>query len=449
MTTNYRITAAVIDDFKRLRHVEIRPDADSAVILIGGKNANGKSSILDALTAALGGKRALPADPVRHGAEEAKILVEFNGGALTVNRTVTKDGASTLEVRDRDGRVTAAQGLLDRLVGARFLDPIAFLLLPAKEQRATLLKLIDKDNRIETLEQKREKAYTDRTDAGRDLIKAKGELGRLEVLEVLAPIEVAALAAERAAFAELQRAGDGLGSAHKQAQREAIDASARVDEGATLIAELEQRLAMAKTKQAALVADLAACQQLEKDALAKLNATVAKWQATAERRAELDADLARADEHNRGVFAAEASNKRRAEAADLVARLEVDREVKTALLDKIDRRKIDILAEAKLPVENLSVDKDGITLNGVPFAQASGAEKLRVALGLAMSASPNLDDIWIRDGSLLDEDSMEYVVASAQAAGKRLWIEIVGTSNPGAIVIQDGCVRDVEQRAAG
>jgi DNA repair exonuclease SbcCD ATPase subunit len=38
-------------------HVEITPDADRVLILIGGKNAQGKSSLLDALTVAFGGKR--------------------------------------------------------------------------------------------------------------------------------------------------------------------------------------------------------------------------------------------------------------------------------------------------------------------------------------------------------------------------------------------------------
>ncbi len=72
--------------------------------------------------------------------------------------------------------------------------------------------------------------------------------------------------------------------------------------------------------------------------------------------------------------------------------------------------------------------------------QASDAERLRVALALAIAASPGLNDVWIRDGALLDDDSLELVAKHAIAAGKRIWIERVGTKDPGVIVIKDGQV---------
>jgi hypothetical protein len=38
--------------------------------------------------------------------------------------------------------------------------------------------------------------------------------------------------------------------------------------------------------------------------------------------------------------------------------------------------------------------------------------------------------VWIRDGALLDEDSLELVAKHAGGAGKRVWIERVGTKDP-------------------
>jgi predicted ATP-dependent endonuclease of OLD family len=131
-----KITAASISNFKRIQNVEIVPRADRAVVLIGGKNAQGKSSVLDALTAAFGGKRALPPDPVRHGANAAEVVLELDDG-MTIRRRIEVDGSSTLEVRDEMGAVRSPQSMLDKLVGARFLDPLAFLQLPGKEQRAS------------------------------------------------------------------------------------------------------------------------------------------------------------------------------------------------------------------------------------------------------------------------------------------------------------------------
>lgn len=446
------ITALEITDYKRVRKVAITPDADRHVILIGGKNGQGKSSTLDALTAAFGGAKQLAIDPVRHGAEEAAIFVELDGGKLTIDRTITADGKTKLEVRDGEGAVRRPQEMLDKLVGARFLDPLAFLALPSKEQRAQLMKLIPDAKRIDELDAKRVRAFERRTEIGRDLTKAEGELARLPDVKAGTPIDVAALNEEARKLAELQRAGDGLGHAHGAAKRDVEIAQHAVNGCRNRIATTERRIADLEAQLEAERADLAALQketeglaadverktQAEAAAKAKLDEAAAAWQALLPRRDQLDADLQRAAEHNRSIVEAEVQAKRRAEVERDVAKLKEDRDACTKALSTIDARKADILAAAKLPVEGLAIDDEGITLAGVPFAQASASERLRVALALAIAGSPGLNDVWIHDGALLDEESLELVAKHAAAAGKRVWIERVGTKDPGVIVIKDG-----------
>lgn len=445
-----RITAARVSNFKRVRTVEVTPDADRVLILIGGKNAAGKSSVLDALTVALGGKRAAPADPVRHGTDAAVIDVELDGGALTIHRVLDADGGSKLEVREKGSVIRSPQARLDQIVAGRFLDPIAFLQLSATEQRSQLLSMFDKDGAIAKLEDRRERIYEKRREVGRDLKKAQGELARLPAeVEVGEPIDVAALSAERAAIADLQRAVDGLGLACREATSKVEQAVAEIRKSEALIAELEKQLAAAMDARDEWASQLEARQALEADAKAKLEAARQEWVELTPRREQLDADLARADAHNRAVFEREANNKRRAAASATVKQLEEQVEQQTELLGKIEQQKLKLLADIGLPVEGLGLSKEGITLHDVPFAQASAAERLRVALALAMAASPNLDDIWIRDGALLDDDSLAAVAEQAAAAGRRLWIERVGDRDPGAIVIQDGAIRQEAERAAG
>lgn len=443
-----RITTARVTNFKRVRDVEVTPDADRVLILIGGKNAQGKSSLLDALTVAFGGKRAAPADPVRHGAEEAVIDVELDDGALTIHRTIDADGESKLEVREKGSVIRSPQARLDKLVGSRFLDPLSFLQLTASEQRAQLLSMFDRDGEIAMLESRRERIFTKRTEVGRDLKKARGELARLKQVPVGEPIDVAALAAERAEIADKQRAGDGLGLAHREAQSETAQAQSQLGKVRTEIQELEKKLEAARQEAARWEHDVVRCQEVEAQALAKLEAARAEWVELTPRREQLDADLKRADEHNRAVFEAEAINKRFAAAAAAVGELEEQTTQQTELLAKLEAQKLEVLAKIGLPVENLGISTEGLTLAGVPFAQASAAERLRVALALAMASSPGLDDIWIRDGALLDEDSLELLAELADKAGKRLWIERVGDRDPGAIVIHDGSQR-VVHRAVG
>jgi recombinational DNA repair ATPase RecF len=447
-----RLVTTQVTDFKRVRSVAIAPDADRALVLIGGRNAQGKSSVLDALTAAFGGKRALPADPVRHGAKEAVIELKLDGddGGIAIKRVISPDGGSHLEVRDAMGAVRSPQALLDKLFGAaRFLDPLAFLGLSPKEQRASLMKLIKDADRIDGLDEKRQRAFDKRTEVGRELTKAEGELARLAEVEIGVPIDVTALSAEQRAFADEQRAGDGLGNELRQAEKDAALAVDRHGMVLLEIQDLERKIAAAKARAAELETDREQALNRAGEIKERLDAVVAKWQAGAARRQQNDADLARADAHNRAVFAAEAQMKRRAEvAADAEQRRKEQADL-TAVLRTIDDSKAAILEGAKLPVDGLSVADDHIVLNGVSFAQASRAEQLRVALALAMSASPGLDDVWIRDGALFDEDALAAIAEQAAAAGKRCWIERVSDRDPGVIVIQDGRVRDEEVARAG
>lgn len=435
------ITLAHVRNYKRVRDVVIRPEADCHLLLLGGSNTAGKTSVLDAIDVAIGGKHAQARDPVHHGADRSEIVVEFDGGALTVRRTINPDGETMLEVRGKDGAVKSPQALLDRLLGQRFLDPLQFLRLDAKEQRAALLRLIDGEGKLADLEQRRERIFEKRTEVGRDLKKAEGELARLPPSSAPGEsIDVAALSAERGELADMQRAGDGVGS--KLAQLETLLLVDRADLQAARqrVEKLERELAEARAvipkkeeSLAAREADVAATRT-------KLNAVLSEWKDAAPRRERLDADLARADAHNRGVFAAEAGNKRRVDAQAVVDDLGKLRDRQTKMLADIDAQKAAFLEAASLPVPGLGVEAAGITLGGVPFSQASGAERLRVAVALAFAASSELGDVLVRDAALLDDDSLRIVGEFAEAAGRRLWLERVGDRDPEVIVIKDGMV---------
>lgn len=436
-----RITALHAKNFKRLHDVEIRPDADRTLILIGGKNANGKSSLLDALSTAFGGKKQQPLDPVRHGADEATICVELDGGELEVRRVIQPDGESVLEVRDRLGAVKAPQAMLDKLIGARFLDPLAFLTQPAKEQRAALMRIIPGADRIAGLDQKRARGFDRRTEVGRDLVKAEGELARLPEVAVGTPIDVAALVDESRQLAEKQHAGVALAIAKDAAVCATEEAVRRSVANAHEIKALEARLVELRAEQEQLNVEVNRCQTAARGAIDRLDSSAAAWKAEQPRRDQIDADLRRAGDHNHAVSAAKAQQQRRDQVSADVERLGKERAELTKLIETIDARKAEILAAAALPVTGLAISDNGIELGGVPFEQASDAERWRVALAVAVAGSPGLGDVWIRDGALLDDDSLALVASQAETAGKRVWIERVGTRDPGVIEIRDGRAR--------
>ena len=59
-----KINRLEIENVKRIKAVRIEPTANGLTV-IGGKNAQGKTSVLDAIAWALGGNKFRPSDPQR------------------------------------------------------------------------------------------------------------------------------------------------------------------------------------------------------------------------------------------------------------------------------------------------------------------------------------------------------------------------------------------------
>jgi len=127
---------------------------------------------------------------------------------------------------------------------------------------------------------------------------------------------------------------------------------------------------------------------------------------------------------------------------ELAAQLEAKRKESAELsktIEDVDREKAETLAAVRFPVDGLGFDASGVTLHGVPLEQASSAEQLRVSLGMGLALNPDLKVLLIRDGSLLDEKSLQLVAEQADAAGAQVWLEVVGAQGVG-VVIEDGSV---------
>lgn len=441
-----RISVASIKRYKRVRDVVIEPAADAAWIWIAGKNKQGKSSVLDAITRALRGKKAQAAKPVRDGEVDAEIVVGMDTG-MVVECVVLPDGTSHLEVRNADGAaIKSPQAYLDKLIGSCFIDPLEFLRIGDAKQRAMLLELIDADGKIADLDKRHAAIFDTRTEVGRTLKRAEGELERLPEVEVLTAINVAELSTERARFSDLQRQCDGLGAVAREKAAALRAAEARAHATSEAIGDMERKLSELQTKLAEqrdrLVADqqaMTSARLAEQSAVEAVSQAGRKWADSKSTRDKLDADLARADAHNRKAVEAETLRKRRADALATVSELQSRRDAQTDMLDKIGAQKVAALKAANLPVDGLGFDDSGLTLDGVPFAQASAAQRFMAALAIAAAASPGLDDVFLRDGAILDDDSLAAIAAHAEATGKRYWVEVI-KHDDATITIHDGRV---------
>ena len=117
----------------------------------------------------------------------------------------------------------------------------------------------------------------------------------------------------------------------------------------------------------------------------------------------------------------------------------------TEKLTEIDQRKANLLSEAKFPVPGLGFDGDEVTLDDLPLQQASSAEQLRVSVAMGLSLNPKLRVMLVRDGSLLDEESLAMVAKMSEEADAQIWIEQVDRGQKVGVVIEDGHVEGVEE----
>lgn len=393
-----KIIQLTASNVKRLKAVDITPDGTLQVV--GGRNAQGKSSVLDSIWLALGGGKAgkETSRPIRDGEEKASVTLDL--GELVVTRTWTATGTK-LQVQNADGaNYKSPQGMLDALVGQLSFDPLAFTRLSARDQRDALLALVDLDVDLDALAADRQHMYDRRAELGRQ----GKQIGEVSVDSSL-PVEETSF---RELATELQRA-----QAHNRDIEVAQDSRTRLTDR---IAQLESDLASAKS-------DLA---NVEKDAAQEPIDT-----------AEINARLESIEDTNAKIRTNNQAKERAAEKD----RLRSDYTSLTQQIEALDKQKADALSAAKFPVDGLAFDEQGVTYQGVPFSQASSAEQIKVSLGMGMALNPKLRVLVIKDGSLLDDDAMTAIREVVQEQDFQLWIERVGDADQGAVVLEDGEVR--------
>jgi len=404
---------------KRLTAVEIEPDG--SLVVVGGRNGAGKTSVLDSIAYALGGKALCPSKPIREGQEKAVIKVDL--GEFTVERTFTaKDSYLTLKTKD-GARYDKPQAILDGLVGTLTFDPLAFANRRPVDQAETLKRLVGLD--LSEMDAARAEAYAQRTDANRGVKELQARLKAMPVHEDVPaePVSVSGLMDELRVREEANRANDAQREKLEQLRNQAKQAQADRDR---LKVQVE-----ALTKE--LEAEEVALQEIGKNGKA-LAAKVDKLE---------DADVA---EIRRQIAAADGINEqvRVNQAREQLVQTLQENEERAADLDaqikEIDQQKADALAAAEFPVDGLSFDEDGVTFNGLPFEQSSQAEKLRVSVAMGLAMNPKLRVMLIRDGSLLDEENLELIARMAEENDAQIWIERVGAGAEVSVLIEDGMV---------
>jgi energy-coupling factor transporter ATP-binding protein EcfA2 len=401
-----------VDNVKGIRAIRIKPDG--SVVHITGKNGAGKSSVLDAIEYALAGTRSQPPKPLREGARHAQVVVD--AGEFTITRRWAASGKSTLNIERKNGApIRRPQEFLDNLVGPIAFDPGRFLAMSPRDQAEELRKAVGLD--FSKLDETEAALREQRRACGQEKKRLEGVFATLpEPPKGIPdkPIDVAALTVEFNQ-AHAQRAeNDKLRSDIEYRNNHIADLQRRIEALQRDMADEAEELNMLTERAKQIVdPDIASMETKLRDA-----ETINEQVRTAQQRVAVRNDLGKAtDEYDEYTRAIEQAGE--------------------------DRHRM--LADAQWPVEGLGFDESGgVTFNGHPFEQASSAEQLRTAIGLGLAADHRFRVLLMREGGHFDADSLAMVQALAEASGVQVWLETPsdGDGPPGAIVIEDGSVKD-------
>lgn len=439
-----RIVKLIAENFKKVKAIEIVPGDDGMVILTG-RNEQGKTSVLDAIAVALGGADVLKTikEPIRQGCDRATIIADL--GDMVVTRTFTEKG-TYLTVKTPDGKAEfkTPQQLLDGMIGRLSFDPLAFSGMKDKDQLEALLSLVKIDLDLNAHALERQRLYDERTIINRDVKQLEGQIAGIAPQ----PEETPDIERNSAEVLEEMRKAQNVNSDNDKQRRrldemriEANHLSGKILDSNNEIEKLEAEIERLKGCISDEQIKKINCQQ-DLDKLTD-DGKILREQVESLKDLDLtvyDQQMAELDGTNRSVRLKQQRNALVILHSDTKKKADGLTDSITALDDKKDNA----LKAAQFPIDGLGFNDIGVTYKNIPFAQCSAAERLRVSLAMAMALNPKLRVIRITDGSLLDSRNMAIIKEMVAANDFQVWIEVVDESGKVGIFIEDGEVVEAE-----
>ncbi|EUJ64829.1 AAA family ATPase [Listeria fleischmannii] len=410
-----KINQLEIENVKRVKAVKFEP-AKNGLTILGGKNNQGKTSVLDAIAWALGGNKYKPSQSTREGSVTPPFLsVKLNNG-LIVER---KGKNSELKVLDPNGE-KGGQQLLNSFVEEFAIDLPKFMNATNKEKAQILLKIIGVGDQLFQLEEQEHDMYNQRHAIGQ-IMDQKVKFAKEQPYYPDAPKEIVSASDLISKQSEiLARNGENQ---KKRSQLQQLQQQFEFEN--QRIQELEMQLDELKNTHSKTTTDLEIA-----------NKTVQELQD--ESTEELEKNIAEIDEVNRLVRA----NLDKDKAEDDAKQYQQQYNELTSKINKIREEKTELLNHAELPLEGLSVVDGELTYNEQKWDNMSGSDQLKVSTAIVRKLKPDcgfilLDKLEQMDADVLEEFGKWLEEQDLQAIATR-----VSVGEECSIIIEDGYIKE-------
>ena len=414
-----KITQFELENVKRIKAVNVEPQ-ENGLTVIGGRNNQGKTSVLDAIAWALGGDKFKPSSAMREGSNVPPVLqIKLSNGLIVERRGKNSD----LKVIDPSGN-RAGQQLLNEFVSQFALDIPKFMESNNKKKADILLQIIGVGDQLFELEQKEEELYNKRRYIGQ-LADSKKKHAAEMTSYPDAPIDLISasqLIQEQQEI--LARNGE-----NQRKREKVVELKREYDLLDNEISSLQAKLRELTDKRNKLSDDLR---------IAETNARDLQDESTA----ELEKSIADIDIVNSRVRAnldkmhAETEAKQYTEQYDDL----------TNQIDKVRKEKYDLLNSAELPLPGLSVENGELTYNGFKWDNLSGSDQLKVTTAIVRKLNPNCGFVLLDKLEQMDEETLREFGEWLEAEGLQAIATRVSTGGECSIIIEDGYVKTEQSK---
>lgn len=400
-----------IENVKRIKAVKIEPSA-SGLTVIGGNNNQGKTSVLDSIAWALGGNKYKPSQAEREGSMVPPTLKVTLSNGLIVER---KGKNSSLKVIDPNGQ-KAGQQLLDSFVEELAINLPKFMESTPKDKANTLLQIIGVGDQLAELELKEKEIYNQRHAIG-VIADQKEKFAKEQPYYPDAPKELVSISE----LIQQQQAILAKNGENARKRQNVTVIQQNYDFKKAEVEDFKQKLKQAEAQLAQLENDLSIAQTDVMDL-------------HDESTAEIEENIARIDETNRRVRA----NLDKDKAEDDAKQQREQYNQLTNEIEAVRQQKTDLLTNAGLPLEGLSVDDGKLLYQGQEWDNMSGSQQLMVATAIVRKLKPECGFVLIDKLEQMDQITLEQFGNWLEQESLQAIATRVSTGDECAVIIEDG-----------
>lgn len=414
-----KINSLELENVKRIKAVKIEPTKDGLTI-VGGKNNQGKTSVLDAIAWALGGDSFKPSKAQRDGSVVPPTLKIILDNGIVVER---KGKNSSLKVTDPSGK-KAGQSLLNSFINQLALNLPKFMEATQSEKAKILLQVIGVGDELSQLEYQENEIYQNRLFIGRQADQKKKFAAEMPFNDGVPETLISPSELIQKQQDILARNGENMRKRQRAEQYQRL-----VQQTSQEVERLTQMLEAKKEEYNKALADL---EIANTDILDLVD----------ESTEELENNIRQIDIINAKVRQNLDKVKAEEEAKDFASQYDK----LTEKLHHVREQKIALLNNANLPLEGLGVEQGKLVYKGQEWDNMSSSDQLKVATAIVRKLNPNCEFVLLDKLEQMDLDTLTEFGNWLKQEGLQVIATRVSTGDECSVIIEDGYVKEEKEK---